>query len=65
MIRQRLFGWFDQKTGTFRISRYPPDAPVRPSAEFATKAQVTEAMRRKRADVYWWPPLAREHADAN
>jgi hypothetical protein len=65
VIKRLYYGWLDPKTGSFRVSRYPPDAPVRPSAEFSTKADVMSAMQRKRAEIYWWPPLPEELSDEN
>ncbi len=57
MIRQQFYGWFDAKARVFRLSRYPADAPVRPSTEFATKADLMALIERKKARVMWWPPL--------
>lgn len=60
MIRRQLYGWFDQRRMTFRTSPYPPDAPVRPSTEYPTKAAVMEMARKKRANIMWIPPLTTE-----
>lgn len=57
MIRRRLYGWHDAKKNVFRVSWWPADAPVRPSIEIETKAEVDAMAKRKRADVFWWPPL--------
>ena len=58
--RTQYYGWFDRARRTFRVSRLPPDSPVRPSAEFYNKQEIDEFMERKRGDVLWSPPL---HAD--
>lgn len=55
--RRLLFGWFDAGKASFWISQYPPDAPVRPSLEFEMKDDLEAFLKRKKADVYWWPPL--------
>ena len=65
MIKRQYFGWFDHKTKTFRVSLYPADAPVRPSTEFETKAEVMTLLERKRAKILWWPPLPEIHARAS
>ena len=57
MIRRRYYGWWDEKDKVFRLSLVPPDCPVRPSLALETKAEADEWLRRKRGDVYWWPPL--------
>jgi len=54
-----LYGWYDPKSRKFFVSRYPADAPVRPAMTFATQAEVTAMLIRKRADIMWWPPLPR------
>jgi hypothetical protein len=56
VIKRQLFGWLDQ-SGKFRISHYPPDAPVRPSIALDTLAEVDELVARKRTSVFWSPPL--------
>jgi hypothetical protein len=58
-----FYGWFDARHGVFRVSRLPPDAPVRPSVEFADRAQVMNAMARKRAEILWIPPLTQEQME--
>jgi hypothetical protein len=56
LIRRLYYGWMT-KDGTFRVSAYPPDSPVRPSVVIQTKAEVVAMIEKKRADIYWWPPL--------
>lgn len=57
MIKKTLFGWFDQTRQEWRLSQYPPDAPVRPSVKFPDKNTLLKFAERKRATVLWWPPL--------
>jgi hypothetical protein len=57
MRRRLLYGWFDADKKAFKITKYPPDAPIRPSLEIETMDGVDEFLKRARADVYWWPPL--------
>lgn len=45
--------------GLYRVTTEPPDAPVRPSVECETRAEVDAIASRKRARVVWWPPLSR------
>jgi hypothetical protein len=57
-----LYAWLDPQTRVFRISRIPPDGIIRPSIAFDTKAEALEFAERKRATLYWWPPLHRDVA---
>lgn len=57
MIRRTFYGWFDFRHRNFRISKVPPDAPVRPSIGFPSKADAVEFAARKRGQVVWLPPL--------
>ena len=57
MAKPALYAWFDPNLREFRVSRYPADAPVRPSIALTDKADVLAIAKRKRADVIWWPPL--------
>lgn len=57
VIRKLYFGWWDMKSLAFRISLYPPDSPVRPSLAIDSMAEVKALLERKRADVFWSPPL--------
>lgn len=59
MLRQRktVFAWYDRAKRNFRISYFPPDAPVRPSAAYETKAEIEAIAARKHADIVWSPPL--------
>ena len=59
--RQLFYGWHDERMEVFRLSREPPDAPVRPSIAFDTKSEVDQFAERKRADVMWFPPLHSHH----
>ena len=57
MIHPIFYGWFDSRAKTFHVSRYPPDAPVRPSIELNTKAEVLALVDRKKGLIMWFPPL--------
>lgn len=58
MKNQRLYyGWFDPRAQTFRVSREPPDAILRPSVECATMDQVKDLLKRYRATILWSPAL--------
>lgn len=59
MIRQQFYGWHDPKRG-YLVSRYPPDAPVRPAAIYQTVSDAMTMVERKRAKILWWPPLPYE-----
>jgi hypothetical protein len=54
--RERIIYAFEAD-GAFRVTREPPDAPVRPSVEFATSAEVEAHARSRRAKLIWWPRL--------
>jgi len=59
-IKRTLFAWYDAKavaSERFRVSLFPADAPVRPSVAVADKKTVLQMAEKKRAQVYWWPPL--------
>lgn len=55
--RQLVYGWFDKRVSMFRVSREPPDAPIRPSFAYPTKAEIDQIVTRKRWDIMWSPPL--------
>jgi hypothetical protein len=57
VIKKLYYGWLDKRTGEFRVSLYPPDAPVRPSIAVATKKEAVDFATRKRAQIYWSPEL--------
>ena len=59
-VRSQYYGWFDPKTRVFRLSKYPPDAPVRPSLAFSKRADLIAVVDRKRGNLMWWPPLTQE-----
>lgn len=59
-VRRLYYGWYDQKTQTFRVSLMPPDAPVRPSIPFEGRMEIVEMVRKRRADILWSPPLTKE-----
>ena len=59
-VKPLFYGWYDAARGVFRVSRYPPDAPVRPSAAFASASDVIEMIERRRARLMWWPPLSED-----
>ncbi len=66
MKKQRLlYGWYEAKDQTFRVSRMPPDSTIRPSISCANQAEVTEVKRRYRAEIFWWPPLPKDRASAS
>ena len=55
MIHRRYYGWFD---GTkYRLSRLPPDAPIRPSVSFDTRKEMDAWLERKRGILVWGQPL--------
>lgn len=57
--RRQFYAWFDQRHQDFRLSLYPPDAPVRPSTGFASKSDVMALAARKYGEVLWLPPLTK------
>lgn len=63
-MRRRIlyYGWFDRRARVYRISLLPPDAPVRPSLAFESRAELAAVLERKRWDVMWLPPLTEEQA---
>lgn len=63
-IRTLYYGWYDPKAKEYRLSRYPADAPVRPSIRFEKLAEVDAMIERKRARIMWWPPLPDERVRA-
>jgi hypothetical protein len=56
VIKRTFYGWMGRR-GEFRLSLYPPDAPVRPSGEFESKEEAESFVARKRGKVLWWPLL--------
>ena len=56
MIHRVYYGWLD-KRGEFRLSFYPPDAPVRPSGVFESKVEAEAFVIRKRGRLLWIPEL--------
>ena len=54
-VRVQYFGWF--KDGAFFLSLYPADAPVRPSLRLESPEELAAFLKRRRAEVFWWPPL--------
>jgi hypothetical protein len=57
MIHRLYYAWLDQRRGVYRISLYPPDAPIRPSIEMESKAAVIAWVERKRGRLMWIPEL--------
>lgn len=57
---RQLFAWYDQSKQEWRLSRFPPDAPVRPSLVFESMLKLTEYAQSRRAEVHWHPPLTME-----
>ena len=58
MRRKRdFYGWHDSIKG-FLVSRLPPDAPVRPAEVYESAGEVMVMIERRKARIYWWPPLA-------
>jgi hypothetical protein len=55
VIKRVWYAWLER--GKFRVSKYPADAPVRPSGVFDTKADVDALAIKKRATVHWDHPL--------
>jgi hypothetical protein len=58
--RPLLYGWFDSRERLFRLSRLPPDAPIRPSIALTTLEEAKEVAARKKTEILWWPPLPME-----
>lgn len=56
--RDRLI-YVSHEQGLYRVTIEPPDAPVRPSVECETRAEVDALARRRHARIVWWPPLAK------
>ena len=56
-FRRLYYGWFDPNKKVYRLSRYPPDATIRPSVDFEQKSDLLETAKKRRAEVMWWPPL--------
>ena len=52
-----FYAWYDPKANAYRLSRMPPDAPVRPSVTFEKRSELLTMAHRKRAEVMWSPPL--------
>lgn len=59
MVRRLLYGWQDHRG--YLVSRYPPDSPVRPAVCLETLEEVSEMIKRQRADIMWLPALKPEH----
>lgn len=57
VIRRKFYAWLDRRLNVYRLSLLPPDAPVRPSIQFETKAEIMTYAEKKRADLMWYPPL--------
>lgn len=57
MTRRERLIYASHEQGVYRVTTEPPDAPVRPSTECESKAEVDAIANRKRARVIWWPPL--------
>lgn len=58
--RRQYYGWFDPTERVYRLSLYPPDAPVRAAVEYQNRSEVNAVLEKKRGDVYWWPPLPQD-----
>ena len=56
--RRRFYGWHDPDRNEYRLSDWPPDAPVRPSSGFDTEEELAAYLKRRRGVVDWFPPLA-------
>ena len=63
MIRRQYYGWIDRRDGLIRLSLKPHDAPIRPSVGFEEPEDARDFINRKRARVYWWPPLPNDLAE--
>lgn len=59
-LQREFFGWFDLRRNTYMVSRYPADAPVRPSIPFETLSEVNQMLLQRKATIMWWPPLTLE-----
>jgi hypothetical protein len=57
-VKQGVFyGWHDKQAAVFRLSRLPPDCPIRSSVAFETALAAEQAAVTKRSRILWWPPL--------
>lgn len=58
MKKRRLYyGWFETKDQTFRVSKMPPDSPIRPSLPFQSRMDAEELAKRARSELLWIPAL--------
>lgn len=55
--RRRFYGWHDPARNEYRLSDWPPDAPVRPSSGFETEEELAAYLKRRRGRVEWYPEL--------
>lgn len=55
--RPLYYAWYDPKGPVYRLSRLPPDAPVRPSIPFQRKSELMEMLDKRKARVMWLPEL--------
>ena len=60
MSRPLFYGWFDQNKKVYRLSKMPPDAPIRPSRSFETLRETLSLIEHRRWQVMWIPPLPKE-----
>lgn len=59
-MRDRLiYGSYDEIRRVYQVSNDPPDAPVRRMIDVDREEDVTALAKRKRARIFWWPPLRR------
>lgn len=55
-IRQTFYGWLEN--GVYRLSRSPPDSPIRPVfAESEERSELDDFAAKRRGAILWWPPL--------
>lgn len=59
-MRGPFYGWYDQNRQEWRLSKRPPDDPVRPSTSFETRPELMAYAKRMRREVLWFPRLTPE-----
>lgn len=59
-LQRQFFGWYDPNRMRYMVSRYPADAPVRPSIPFESLSEVNRMLLQKKATIMWWPELTQD-----
>jgi hypothetical protein len=64
-IYRHFYGWHDVRRG-YLVSRYPPDAPVRPALAFDSAEDAISTIRKqRRGEIIWIPALSKRSAHAD